>query len=124
MLIIDFKTEYLAEFKDSNTAYKLWIWYYYVTENYDRSLPHTVQSEFDKDTVIPLGESIGSSDRNAQDCYRRISNIAKGLEIDFDIMNAEKINLSKYKQKYIDEQYQYLKENGEFEFMEHVKVVK
>lgn len=119
---MDYKMHYLFEVNEIyRKAELLWLWYDYQTEIYDQGLWSTYPSPHDETMVLHrLPEARKLSSQNAYKIRNMMMDIAKHYSVPDEEMQAAKNNLNKIRSKMSKkiEDYLYLKERGEFKFIE------
>lgn len=114
---MNWEVKYSQEQFKPNIPSKLWIYYYTVTEKFDRQLSETRPSPFNDGVVYPYGYSKTQSDRHARGIWDFIHAIAKHHKFTYEDMQKEKINISRLSQAGIEREYEAIIEMNGFEFI-------
>ena len=98
------ETIYLCDFVDDR-PFKLWVYYYTLTEIFDRGRLLQRPSLHENDVVVPYGFCIGESNKYAFKIRKLIYDVADYYGISKDALDKAKFELNRMTQTGIEREY-------------------
>ena len=111
------ETEYLCEYVDDR-PFKLWVYYYTLTEIFDRGRLLQRPSQYEDDVVVPYGFCAGESMKYASKVKKLIYDVADYYEISRDTIDKAKLDFNRMTQTEIEREYDVIYAIDGFEFID------